>query len=195
MPFDPTRVQRVAVGAATLTFSDGNNGTFAYTVNGVAQTKSITRQVFGALPTCVWGALGDLTLATNYTDMWWAAGGAESGWGINFTQQLTQQGDIIFATWFTYDYTGAALPMSAQLDKVGSNVYSGTLIRTSGPPFNAVPFNPDAVIRTPVGTATVTFTNGNAATFSYQVNDGIKTVTQTKSITRQIFRPPGTVCR
>jgi hypothetical protein len=29
-----------------LRFSDGANGTFAYTVNGVAQTKAITREVF-----------------------------------------------------------------------------------------------------------------------------------------------------
>ena len=190
VPFDPTQVQRTTVGTGTLTFADGNNGTFAYTVNGVSQTKPITRQVFGTLPTCVWGALADLTLATNYTDMWWVPGGAESGWGINFAHE----GDVIFATWFTYDYTGAALPMSATLMKTG-NVWSGTLIRTSGPPFNAVPFNPDAVIRTSVGTATVTFTNGNAATFSYVVNDGSKTVTQTKSITRQVFRAPGTVCQ
>ena len=32
------------VGTATFTFSDGNNATFAYTVNGIAQTKSITRK-------------------------------------------------------------------------------------------------------------------------------------------------------
>ena len=191
VPFDPAQVQRMAVGSATLTFADGNNGTFAYTVNGIAQTKAITRQVFGALPTCVWGGLSDLTLATNYQDMWWAAGGVESGWGINFAHQ----GDILFATWFTYDFTGASLPMSATLTRVGANVYSGSLIRTSGPPFNAVPFNPEAVTHPVVGMATVTFTNGNAATFSYQVNDGSKSVTQTKSITRQVFRAPGTVCR
>ena len=41
----------------------------------------------------------------------------------------------------------------------------------------------------------MTFTNGNAATFSYQVSDGSKSVTQTKSITRQVFRAPGTVCQ
>ena len=191
VPFDPAQVQRSAVGSATLTFADGNNGKFAYTVNGISQTKPITRQVFGTLPTCVWGAISDLTLATNYTDMWWVPGGAESGWGINFAHE----GDTLFATWFTYDYTGAALPMSATLTRIGTNVYSGALIRTSGPPFNAVPFNPDSVIRTTVGTATVTFANGNAATFSYQVNDGIKTVTQTKAIARQVFRAPGTTCQ
>jgi hypothetical protein len=191
VPFDSTQVQRTTVGSGTLTFADGNNGTFVYTVNGVAQTKPITRQVFGTLPTCVWGALNDLTLATNYTDMWWVPGGAESGWGINFAHE----GDVIFATWFTYDFTGAALPLSATLSKVGPGLYSGTLIRTSGPPFSAVPFNPDAVTRTPVGTATVTFINGNAATFSFQVSDGMKSTMQTKSIVRQVFRPPGTVCR
>ena len=167
---------------------------FAYTVNGISQTKPITRQVFGALPTCVWDGLSDLALATNYTDMWWVAPAeSESGWGINFTHQ----GDNIFATWFTYDFTGAALPMSATLTKIGTNIYSGTLIRTSGPAFNAVPFNPDAVTRTEVGTATVTFTNGNRATFAYTVtlNGPASSVTQSKQIERQVFRAPGTACK
>ena len=34
------------VGTGTLSFSDANNGTFAYTVNGVSQTKAVTREVF-----------------------------------------------------------------------------------------------------------------------------------------------------
>ena len=85
VPFDPNQVQRIEVGNGTLTFSDGNNGTFAYTVNGITQTKSITREVFGAVPTCTWGGLTDLALATNYQDLWWAAGGVESGWGVNFS--------------------------------------------------------------------------------------------------------------
>jgi hypothetical protein len=32
-----------------FTFSDGNTGTFAYTVNAEAQTKNITRQLFNPL--------------------------------------------------------------------------------------------------------------------------------------------------
>ena len=35
----------------------------------------------------------------------------------------------------------------------------------------------------------------NAATFFYQVTLGNRFVSRTKSITRQVFRPPGTVCR
>jgi hypothetical protein len=34
------------VGSASFTFTDGNDATFAYTVDGVTQSKAITRQVF-----------------------------------------------------------------------------------------------------------------------------------------------------
>ncbi len=46
-----------------------------------------------------------------------------------------------------------------------------------------------------VGTATLTFTDGNAGSFAYQVSDGTTVVTQVKAITRQVFRAPGTTCR
>jgi hypothetical protein len=60
-----------------------------------------------------------------------------------------------------------------------------------------VPFNPDAVIRTPVGMATVTFTNGNRATLAFTVtlNGPTSSVTQSKQIERQVFRAPGTACQ
>jgi serine protease len=188
-PFDPNQVQRIEVGSGTISFGDGGNGTFSYIVNGISQTKSITRQVFGPVPTCTWGAQSNLALATNYTDMWWQP--TESGWGVH----VTQQGDTLFAAWFTYDFTGAALPLTATLNKVATGVYSGTLIKTSGPPFSAVPWDKNAVTRTEAGTATISFANGNAATFAFTVNDGGRTTTQTKSITRQVFRAPGTVCQ
>ncbi|HEV2976476.1 MAG TPA: hypothetical protein VG425_02710 [Casimicrobiaceae bacterium] len=48
----------------------------------------------------------------------------------------------------------------------------------------------------PVGMATFSFTDGNNGTFAYQVNDPNAAIvaTQTKAITRQVFRAPGTVC-
>jgi serine protease len=187
VPFDPSRVSATAVGSGTLAFSDANNGTFAYTVNGVSQAKAITRQVFGPLPACAFGAQADLSLATNYQDLWWAApAGSESGWGVNFTQQ----GTTIFATWFTYDADGSPLWLSATLTPTAANTFAGTLYRTTGPPFDAVPFDPSRVTLAPVGTLALTFANGNAATFAYTVNG----VSQAKSITRQVFRAPGTVC-
>ena len=188
VPFSPAGVTATPVGSGTLTFSDANNGSFAYTVNGISQTKPITRQVFGTLPVCTFGAQTNLALATNYQDLWWAApDGVESGWGVNFTHQA----DTIFATWFTYDLDGSPLWLSATASKSGVGIYQGTLYRTTGPPFNAVPFLPANVGLNQVGTITSTFTNGNAATFAYTVNG----VTQSKSITRQVFRAPGTVCQ
>ena len=44
--FNPALVGVTQVGLATLTFSDRNNGTFAFTVDGVRVTKTITRQPF-----------------------------------------------------------------------------------------------------------------------------------------------------
>jgi hypothetical protein len=48
VPFDSTKVAGTTVGTATFTFTDGNTGTFNYTVNGVTQTKAITREIFVA---------------------------------------------------------------------------------------------------------------------------------------------------
>lgn len=44
--FDPTLVKAAPVGTGTLTFSDANHGTWSFTVDGQAITKSITRQPF-----------------------------------------------------------------------------------------------------------------------------------------------------
>ena len=161
---------RTTVGAGTLTFTGPNSGTFAYAVRGVAQTKSITRQVFGPVPTCTFKAQPAFSLATNYQDLWWVANGAESGWGLT----MTHQGDVIFTIWFTYDVDGSPLMLSATAAKSGPGMYGGTLYRTSGPAFSAVPFNPAEVVRTPVGAMTLTFANGNAGLFAYSVNGALK---------------------
>ena len=44
-------VVETTVGTVTLTFTDGTTATFAYTVNGITQTKTITRQSFSAAAT------------------------------------------------------------------------------------------------------------------------------------------------
>ncbi len=187
-PFDPAKVIATAVGSATLTFADGDVGTFAYTVNGVSQTKAITRDVFGDVPACTFGLLPDPAFATNVQDLWWnAPSGSESGWGIN----LVQQGDVVFATWFTYDLDGSPLWLSMTASASGPGRYAGTLYRTTGPSFDAVPFDPAGVVLTAVGTGALTFTSGNAASFAYTVNG----IAQEKNITRYVFRAPGTVCR
>jgi hypothetical protein len=45
-PFDPNRVTRTPVGSARLTFSDANNGTWSFTVNGISGSKAIQRVPF-----------------------------------------------------------------------------------------------------------------------------------------------------
>ena len=188
VPFTPSGVRSTRVGSGTLTFTDTRNGTFDYTVDGVHQTKDITPQAWGDLPTCTFGLVGDLSVAFNYQDLWWAApAGSESGWGIN----LAQQGEIIFATWFTYAADRTPMWVSATARKTGKATYEGAIVRTSGPAFDSVPFDPKAVSIAEVGTLKLTFQDGNAATFDYTL-DG---VTQTKSITRQVFNPPGTICQ
>jgi hypothetical protein len=127
------------------------------------------------------------TPAVNYQGMWAVPNLAEAGWGINFTHQ----GDVIFASWFTYDLNGNPLWVTATLAKTAAGTYAGALDATTGPPFNAVPFDPSHLTHSTVGTATVTFTDGANGTFVYTLNG----VSQTKALTRFVFRAPGTVCQ
>jgi len=49
--YDGTKFGATVAGTGTFTFTDASNGTFAYTVDGVTQTKPITRYVFATPPT------------------------------------------------------------------------------------------------------------------------------------------------
>jgi len=188
------------IGEATLTFADANNGTFHYDVNlptgKVSQTKAITRQVLNAAALASCGTQANLAAATNFQDIWWAgtsaSPGTESGWGINFAHQ----GDTVFASWFTYDFDGTPLWLVATAKKDAPGVYSGDLYRPSGPRFDA--YDKSQFAANPsVGTVKLTFADGNNATFDYTVKLAgmAASITQTKSITRQIFTAPGTACK
>ena len=185
-PFDPNAVHATLVGNATLEFSDSDHGTFTYTVNAVTQAKAITRQIFSTVPSCNFGTLDNTV--TNYQDLWWKSpASSESGWGVN----IAHQGDILFATWFTYDANnhGLWLVMPAGV-KTGAGTYAGDLYRTTGPSFDAVPWDPSRVVATKVGSATFSFSDADNGTFTATV-DGTQSV---KAITRQVFATPTTVC-
>lgn len=182
------------VGTLSLTFTDGNTGTMTYTVNGVTQSKPIARFTYVlSPPTCTLGAAPGAS--PNYQDLWWnSPDNSESGWGVN----ITHQGDILVATWFTYQAGGTAANPAKGLWLIMSNgarsapgVYSGELQRTTGPAFSAVPFNPSSVTRNTVGDATFTFTDADRGTFRYTVNG----ITQTKAIKRLLYASPVTVCK
>ncbi len=184
------------VGTGTLAFSDANNATFDYTVNTTTQSKAIARYDLGtgAQPICAFSATAlNFGAAANYQDLWWAASGAESGWGINFAHQ----GNTLFATWYTYDVDGTPMWLSALLKRAGtSNVYQGDLVRTSGPRFDNYRTS-DLGPNQPVGSAILTFADGNHASFDYTVT-GIATgtVTQSKAIARFPFAATGgTLCQ
>jgi len=155
------------LGAGTYYIAVGAwdpNGTGAYTLNLSA---------------------GAATPATpNYTDLWWG-GDAQSGWGLN----VNHQGNIVFATLFTYDQSGAPMWLvlaNGALQADGS--FTGDLFRTTGSPFNAVPWNPANDTATKVGTMTLKFATNSTGTLSYTVNG----TAVTKQISRQVFGTPAT---
>ena len=185
--FDPSQVTREAVGTATLRFTDSGNGTFTYDVGGRSATKAITKQVFSSpQPQCVQG--GSSTANPNFQDLWWAPEGREAGWGLN----IAHQGDTLFITWFTYAADGRGTWLvGSKVERTGNNSYAGTLFRTVGPPLGAEPWSASRVAVAAAGEARLSFTDANNGTFSYTL-DG---VTQSKTVTRQVYATPKTVCR
>jgi hypothetical protein len=162
----------------------------------ISQSKPITRYVLGGpapQPVCTFGNAPDFAAATNYQDLWWNP--SENGWGINFAHQ----GDQIYATWYTYDAKVAGnnnpLWLSALMQRKAANVFTGPIIRYKGTRFDN--FKATDVGQTTVGDATLTFVDGNNATFRYTTNgsESLPIVDQTKSITRFLFvQPAGTTC-
>jgi hypothetical protein len=186
VPFESTKVAASAVGSASFSFTDANNGLFRYTVNGVSGTKAITRQVFSTLPTCALGM--ENAGLPNYQDLWWSRGGTESGWGVN----VTHQGDSLFITWFTYGSGGEGMWLvGSNIARTGNATYAGTLYRTVGPPFDRSAWSASQVGIAPAGHATLVFSDHDTGTFTYTL-DG---VSQSKQISRQVFASPKTVCR
>ena len=182
--YDGARFSPTVVGNVTFAFTDADNGTFSYTAKGVTQSKAITKYVFASpVPTC---AAGSAVSSTNYTDLWWRSpGGSENGWGVN----LVHQGDILFATWYTYGADGTDLWMVMDsAPKVADRTYRGNVYRTTSAPFNA--YDPARFGGTQVGTGTFTFTDASNGTFSYTVSG----VTQSKQITRYVFAASPTTC-
>jgi hypothetical protein len=173
------------VGSATFVFTDGNNGTFTASVNGTSISKPIARQVYStAVPACSAG--GSAGGASNYQDLWWRTGGAESGWGMN----ITHQGDILFVTWFTYDANGKGMWLVAShVEKTGNGSYAGALYRTTGPAYNAS-FNASQVGVSTVGSIRFDFTDGANGTLTATVNG----VTVVKPIAREVFSSPASLC-
>ncbi len=122
--------------------------------------------------------------APNYQGLWFNPN--ESGWGINFAHQ----GNQIFASWFTYDLTGKGTWLVMTANKMSAKTFAGQMLQGTGPAFDAVPFPPlgspgGATISGLSGSATLTFTDADDATFNYTIAG----ISQSKVITRTAVRP------
>lgn len=175
----------VQVGTATLSFPTTNTMTFNYTVDGIAQSKSLSRFTFGAAPTCTF-TTAPRTGATNYSDIWNLS--SESGWGITFDHQ----GDNIFAAWYTYGSNGNPQWITGLASRQADGSFKGDLNRpANGTPFNQINGMAATTFPVPkVGEFELRFSNGENASFKYTL-DGIE---QTKAIARFTFATPVTVC-
>ena len=96
-----------------------------------------------------------LAAAVNYQGLWWKAPAeSESGWGIS----LTHQGDIIFATWFTYDFDGKPLWFAATLHRKADRASIPERSSPHRPAVQRGAVRSGARVATAVGSMTVTFT-------------------------------------
>ena len=186
--FDPALVRSTRVGSATIDFTDASSGRLAASVNGVAVEKAITRQLF-ASPQPVCSAAGAQGTAPNYQDLWWhSPAGSESGWGLN----LAHQGDMLFVTWFTYGADGRGMWLvGPSVARTATASYSGLLYRTTGPAFSAMPWDAAKVGKQEVGSITLSFSGISAGVMRTTIGG----VTRSRSITREVFSSPATVCR
>lgn len=158
---------------------------FEYNINGVTGSKALGRQIFRSFTSC--GSVsGSRAAATNYQDLWWNP--AEDGWGINFTHQ----GDVIFATWFTYgNDTQPLWLVGPGIQRTTGNTFTGKLYQTRGIPFNQINGTVAVQGSSEVGTLTLTFSSGENVRMDYVVNG----VPGSKNLVRQPITLPATVCQ
>ena len=182
----PAQSGAQAVGTGTLRFVTAQQATFSYAVNGASQQKAMTRFTFQSPPPACAFTRAERRHATNYQDLWWNP--SESGWGIN----LSHQGELLFATWFTYGAGGRGQWLvSDAVRRQPTGEFKGRLYRTTGTPLAQISGSPAQGGAADVGELTLDFTDGQNARLDYTV-DG---VAQSKQLTRFVFGSPQTLCR
>jgi len=164
----------VQVGDMAITYTSASTAVLNYTINGIAGTKSIQRQLFG--PT-------DNTPGLQVGDMWWG-GTAQNGWGVSITQQFR----TLFAAWYTYDQNGDVTWYTLPGGTWNGNTYSGTLATATSSPWLGSTYNPAAFTPAAMGTVSFAFSDANNAVMSYTFTAGpFAGTTQTKQLVRQPY--------
>ena len=107
----------------------------------------------------LFGCAGASQATDNYQDWWWNP--AQDGMAMN----IAQQGETVAVAWYHYDsQTNPAYLLLA--GALVDGTVSGDLVRANGPlPGSA--YDPASVTRTPVGTASMTFSSDRQAAFTY----------------------------
>jgi hypothetical protein len=116
-----------------------------------------------------------------HQDLWWS-GVAENGWGLS----IIEHRDVLFALIFAYDASGRPTWYVIPAGTWSGSSYTGSVYSPRGTPFYAYDASKLAV-GTPVGNATLSFTDADHATLDYTING----MTGRKSLSRTPFAPPG----
>lgn len=106
----------------------------------------------------------------NHTGPWYNP--AESGWGLTWFDGYANNN--YFGLMFIYTGTGTPDWYEFAGTWTGSDVHSGNLRKNTGPAFGST-FDPSQVVKTPVGTYTLTFTSATAATLTFTVGGVTRT--------------------
>jgi hypothetical protein len=146
--------------------------------------KTIARTLFSLIAGLAGLPAGAVSIGTDYSDLWWNAD--ENGWGMN----VIQQQDVLFITLFIYGadgrptwVVGPATTLTGT-NGAGDSTFTGLLYTTTGTPYNSLPYNPNAVAATEVGSVTFTGRAAGGASVSYVING----FTSNKSLVRQTWR-------
>ncbi len=168
------------IGSATLRFTGDTGLTFTYTIGETTQTKQLTRFNFaGRDIACRASSASSRATATNYSDLWWAAPESE-GWGLH----MSHVDDSLFATWYTYDTDRRAIFYIGFTTRQANGSFSGPLLRqANGTPFLQIDGSVASGGASEVGNVTLTFIDGETATFAYTIGG----TTQTKTLRRFQF--------
>ncbi len=123
--------------------------------------------------------------AQDYTDIWWGAGGTESGWGVNFVQN----DDIVFATFYIYDVNRQPIWYSAAMTSTGSGSFTWPALPDAGLVLRqSLESEPSTLPRHLVGSSTFTPSSATTGTLNYSVTTGANMGAASKQIGRYAFK-------
>lgn len=164
------------VGQARIEFTSDSTAQLAVSMNYMTMTKTVTRSVF---------APGSPT--NNYSDLWWG-GSSQNGWGL----ALTQQGEKLFAVWYTYDASGSptwfVMPDSSPCTALSGCVagggpgFTGKAYSTRSSAWYGRTYDASQFVATEVGTMSLQF-GANTARFRTTINGYV----QDQPVERQGF--------